>query len=274
MPELPEVETIVRELSQSGMIGLKIKSVQVFWERTLEGRSAAEFTALISGQGIKDILRRGKFIVFCLSKDFLLVHLRMTGRFSFVTEKMPLPHERIRLHLSDGSMLCYQDQRKFGRWSLVGSLEERIASLGLEPLSEEFTLKRFKELLAPHRRAIKPFLLDQAHLCGIGNIYADEALWEAKIHPLQLANRLTEKEIKLLHRAIINVLQSGIEHQGTTLGSRFANYYSVSGRKGGHQFQLKVFRREGQPCSRCNASIIKIKVAQRGTHLCPICQRV
>lgn len=275
MPELPEVETIVRELAESHLIGLQILGVKVFWPRTIAIPELSEFCERLINQSIMEISRRGKFIVVTLSRDTLLVHLRMTGKLTISRgTKAVSTHERVQLRLSDGRYLHYEDQRKFGKWYLVADPEEKFAVLGLEPLSKEFTLEAFKKALGKSSRQIKPFLLDQLHIVGLGNIYVDEALWEAKIHPAQKVNTLSAAKISALHRAIGNVLRQGIAHMGTSLGSTQANYFSVSGRRGGNQTQLKVFRREGLLCPRCQTEIIKMTVAQRGTHLCPNCQRI
>lgn len=275
MPELPEVETIVRELNEEHLIGLKIERAYVYWDRSIAGQKSPTFIQQITGQTIQGITRRGKFIVFSLSKDTLLVHLRMTGKFFIEKDDdvVPHSHERVRLILSDKRILRYEDQRKFGKWNLVSSPEQLYDKIGLEPLSKEFTLKAFKNLLQNSKRQIKPFLLDQKYIAGLGNIYVDEALWEAKIHPLRITQTLTDKEITLLHKSVIIVLKKGIENTGTTLGSLRSNYFSVSGRRGGNQHALNVFRREGLPCSRCETIIKKIVVGQRGTHFCPSCQK-
>jgi formamidopyrimidine-DNA glycosylase len=272
MPELPEVETIVREMRETGLIGLKIERASVFWDRSIANQSPAEFCQQLTNQTILDINRRGKFLVFSLTKDLLLVHLRMTGK--FFIDKINFPtssHERVRLHLSDGRIVHYEDQRKFGKWVLANT-KDVLNKIGIEPLSPEFTLKIFKEILKK-RRQIKPFLLDQRFIAGLGNIYADEALWAAKIHPARSTETLTEREIAALHKAIISVLQKGVENTGTSLGNTRANYYSVSGRRGTNQHVLKVFHCDGLPCPRCQTIIQKIFLAQRGTHFCPHCQK-
>lgn len=156
---------------------------------------------------------------------------------------------------------------------LAKEAAEKLGQLGLEPLSSEFTLPAFKKLLQSHSSQIKPFLLNQKHVAGIGNIYVDEALWQAKIYPQRLTDSLTEHEIRQLHQAIQETLKKGIENEGTSLGNGLGNYYSTSGRRGGHQHHLNVFRREGQACPRCKHTIKKIVVAQRGTHICPKCQK-
>ena len=274
MPELPEVETIVRELNESHLVGCKIHHVTVYWSRTIAMPDVADFCSLLSDQVIVNVSRRGKYIHFTLSQGALLVHLRMTGKFTLSNEKkMRSPHERVRLELDDGRFLIYEDQRKFGKWYLLSDPAAKFHELGLEPLSKEFTQHAFQEMLKKSSQQIKSFLLNQRHIAGIGNIYADEALWEAKIYPTRKANTLTPTQLRALYRAIPHVLRQGIAHMGTSLGSTQANYFSVSGRRGGNQTQLNVFRRETMPCPRCHHAIVKIKVAQRGTHLCPNCQK-
>jgi len=275
MPELPEVETIVRELNDHSLIGSKIMSAVIFWERTIGAPSCTDFCRQIKGQVIKCIERRGKFIVITLSQQTLLIHLRMTGKLSFSKQKdLISSHERVRLKLDDGRFLHYEDQRKFGKWYLVDDPQTKLDLIGIEPLSVEFNVEALKKLLIRSSLPIKIFLLNQRYVAGIGNIYADEALWEAKIHPLKKANSLNPTEIKALLLAIKHVLNGGIANQGTSLGSKMANYFSVSRRRGNNQNQLKVFRKDGLKCPRCQTVIIKMTVAQRGTHLCPLCQKL
>lgn len=268
MPELPEVETIVLELNESNLIGRKILKVEVFWDRTIKTPTIHEFLQTIQKQQILKITRQGKYIVFHLSGGFLLVHLRMTGKFLLT---LPLHHERLRIYLDDGRILYYADQRKFGRFSLIKKIEE-LKNIGIDPFSKAFTFDVFKSFLNAHSRQLKPFLLDQKYISGLGNIYVDEALWEAKINPQRLSNTLSDEEIQALYVAIPNVLEKGIKNLGTSLGDHRANYFSVSGRRGGNQYKLKVFRRDGEPCPRCGQTIIKLRIAQRGTHVCPACQ--
>jgi formamidopyrimidine-DNA glycosylase len=273
MPELPEVETIVNELRSSSLIGMEITQTKVLWPGTISPLNAEEFNFHLVGQKILEISRRGKYIIFTLSKHTLLVHLRMTGKFTLCSSaRQPFSHERVSLKFKDGRYLYYDDQRKFGRWLLLLHPEEKLASLGIEPLSPDFTLHSFKKILKASSQAIKPFLLNQQHIAGIGNIYVDEALWAAKIHPLQKACTLTPNMVKELFKAIPEVLKAGIKNMGTSLGSKDANYFSVSGRRGDYQHQLVVFRRNGFLCPRCGTTIVKLKVAQRGTHICPHCQ--
>ncbi len=274
MPELPEVETIVRELREAQLIGAKIIMARVFWNRSIDPPNSHDFIRRIADQTIVDIHRRGKNIIFTLSKETLIVHLRMTGKFSIVSSNQcaPLKHERVQLCLADGRIIRFEDQRKFGKWHLSNNPLEKLSKLGVEPLSDDFSLQRFKTLLSHRKSPIKSFLLDQKYIVGLGNIYVDEALWEAKIHPLRRISTLSDKEIRALYTAIPKVLKQGIANMGTTLGSSQANYYSVSGRKGSNQHKLNVFRREQQACPRCGETILKTVVGQRGTHFCPNCQ--
>lgn len=274
MPELPEVETIVRELNGNDLIGKQIIEALVFWPRSVATPEMDAFADQMHNQTILQISRRGKFIVFTLSQYTLLVHLRMTGKFTISRAKRRAsPHERVQLRLSDGRILHYADQRKFGKWYLLSHPEAKLAELGLEPLSEEYTYEAFQKVLGQRSTQIKPFLLNQRYIVGLGNIYVDEALWEAKIAPNRKVSTLKPNEVKALFHAIPQVLTQGIANMGTSLGSKNANYFSVSGRRGFHQNQLKVFRREGLPCPRCGTILIKITLAQRGTHLCPFCQK-
>jgi formamidopyrimidine-DNA glycosylase len=268
MPELPEVETVVQELILSKLIGKTIVGVEVLWPKTVLP-SPKQFIEQLSGLAIKTVKRRGKYIVFSLSgSNFLYVHLRMTGRFSFT----PTLHARLILHLSDGRTLYYNDPRKFGRWTLTKDPAHLEQKLGLEPLESSFTLEAFKQILASRGRQIKPLLLDQQLIVGLGNIYVDEALWFAKIHPQTPSNVLLTPEVKDLHAGIIHVLKRGLETKGTTLGKGKSNFYRVDGSQGTHQDILYAFRRTGLPCPRCKTPIQRIIVAQRSSHLCPTCQ--
>jgi formamidopyrimidine-DNA glycosylase len=199
----------------------------------------------------------------------------MTGKLLLVDQETPeSPYVRVRLDLDNGKALYYHDTRKFGRWHLVQNLDNVIGKIGPEPLAEQFSFELFWTILHNRTRALKPLLLDQTFIAGLGNIYVDEALWEAKLHPLQPAHLVTPEQAKVLHKAIIFVLKRGIESQGTTLGTGRTNYYRLDGTRGKHQTLLKVFRRTGQPCPRCSHIIERIVVAQRSTHICPNCQTI
>lgn len=274
MPELPEVEIIAQELQASPIVGKKIKQAKVFWERTIATPDAQTFCQQIEGQKIEQVSRRGKFLVFKLSRQSLLVHLRMTGQFAIDKQPETLVFERVQLLLEGNYVLHYKDQRKFGKWFLVQQPEEITVELGLEPLSPEFTLSQFEQMLKGRTGRIKSFLLDQHHIAGLGNIYVDEALWQAKIHPERGVDTLTPKEVVALHRAIPDVLSKAIANKGTSLGEQRSNYMRVDGGRGDHRHSLKVYGRKNMRCTRCKTPIIKIVVSQRGTHLCPTCQQI
>lgn len=275
MPELPEVQTVVNDLKAAGLTGSLITGAQVFWPRTIDGISPKTFCRKIKGKSILAVWRRGKFIGFDLSAGFyLMVHLRMTGRFLFVSNNSPrTKHEHVVLKLDKQRQLRFQDTRKFGRFYLVDDPEKIMGRLGPEPLKPDFTFMLLSERLGSRKRQIKPLLLDQAFIAGIGNIYADEALWEAKIHPRRISASLRSIEIRALYRAIPKVLKQGLRNMGTTLGSGKTNFYSIAGYNGRNQDQLKVFRREGLPCPRCRTIIRRMLVGQRSTFICTRCQK-
>lgn len=274
MPELPEVETIVRDLRRHHLEGGRIRRVNVHWSRTVAGMSPRSFAEQLAGQRIVRLGRRAKYLVFDLEDGWtLLVHLRMTGRIELI-RAADTRHVRLELELEDGRRLCFLDSRKFGRWILTREPGRILKALGPEPLSAGFRLQDFRARLQRHKRQLKPLLLDQAFVAGVGNIYADEALWEARLHPQRRSNTLTESESRRLHAAVRTVLRRGIAHAGTSLGQGQANFYSVGGRAGRNQDGLRVFRRAGRPCPRCGATIRRLVVGQRGTHICSDCQRL
>ena len=283
MPELPEVETVCQDLRDAGLCGSIITNARVHWPRTIATSSPAEFCKAIAQHQIMAVTRRAKYIILELAPtenpsgptQFLLIHLRMTGQLNIV-EGAPKrdTHEHVILSLNTNTQLRYKDTRKFGRWYLVSDPEEKLASIGPEPFSKTFTPKRLATMLATRSRALKPLLLDQNFLAGLGNIYVDEALWESELHPEAPANSVTTEQAKRLHRAIRLVLKRGLKNMGTTLGTGKANFYSVGKRRGRNQDQLKVFRRTDAPCPRCTTPIIRLVVGQRSTHLCPSCQIV
>ncbi|HRR34401.1 MAG TPA: bifunctional DNA-formamidopyrimidine glycosylase/DNA-(apurinic or apyrimidinic site) lyase [Kiritimatiellia bacterium] len=275
MPELPEVETIVRDLRAHGLQGSVIRRVAVRWPRTVAEPAPDVFCRELAGRTITAVTRRAKFIVLHLdSGSRLLLHLRMTGKLRFAKDgERPGPHDHVSIGLTDGRELIFNDTRKFGRYRLVQPGTDPLADLGPEPLEADFTLDRFKQRLTGKTRQIKPHLLDQTTVAGLGNIYVDEALWQARLHPERRADTLNGAEIRRLHAAIREVLQRGIDNAGTTLGNSEANFYSVAGRRGRNADALKVFRRDGLPCPRCGTVIERIVVGQRGTHFCPHCQK-
>jgi formamidopyrimidine-DNA glycosylase len=272
MPELPEVEHVARQLRE-GLIGRRILAAQVSWPRAVSGMEAAEFEARLRDRLVQDVGRRGKHLLIVLDGDeTLVVHRRMSGNLVFAPPAADAPYVRVSFDLDDGRRLLYTDPRKFGRLALLdaGELEASLATLGPEPLAPEFTPAVLAERLAGRDRGLKALLLDQSVVAGLGNIYADEALYQARLHPLRPASGLTSEEVAALHAAIQDVLRTGIEHGGTTIG----RYRDTNNEAGTHREHLEVYQRTGQPCPRCGTPIHRIVVAQRGTHYCPSCQRL
>lgn len=276
MPELPEVETIVRALKFGGrsgppVTGRVLAGGQVLWEKTLATPGVDSFDRRVTGQVIQDVTRRGKFIQMQFSHDWLLIHLRMSGDIrvepiqDFNGQILPVQkHDRLVLTTEDQFRLVFNDTRKFGRAWLVKDPAEVLSDLGPEPLDPAFSAEDLALLLTKRQRAMKPLLLDQAFLAGMGNIYADEALHLAKIHPLTGSDSLTNADIEHLWLAIRSVLQEGIRRNGASIdwvyrGGDFQNYF-------------RVYGRDGEPCPVCGTPIEKIVVGQRGTHFCPTCQ--
>ena len=274
MPELPEVETVVRDLAESGLEGRTILRARVYWPRSVEGMTPAAFRDRLRNRRIERIRRRGKYIVMVVGGGWhLLIHLRMSGRLFFAPRAEPRDeHERVVFELDDGRTLRFHDTRKFGRITLTMRPQEKLRRLGPEPLEREFTARDFAQRLACRKGMLKPLLLNQQIIAGLGNIYVDEALFEARLHPKRRCSTLTAPELHALYRAIRKVLRRGIRASGTTLGAGQANFYSASGRRGRNQDGLKVFRRTGEPCPRCGAPIARLVVGQRGTHVCRECQ--
>ena len=272
MPELPEVETIRADLA-ARVIGRIITGVDLLWPGCVDRPAPDEFARELPGKQIESTGRRGKYLLFQLSGGgWLVVHLRMTGRLRLRPAGAERHHHlRAVLQLDGGEELQFEDQRKFGRLSLVpdaAGLEEVLARVGPEPLVPGFTREAFRTLLARRRAQLKPLLLDQRFLAGLGNIYVDEALYRAKLHPVRRSDTLTTEEVDALYDGVTDALRQGIRNRGTTL----ADYRDAWGTAGRNQERLLVFRQEGRPCPRCGTTIQKIRVAQRGTHLCPTCQ--
>ena len=273
MPELPEVQTVVDDLIAAGLVGQTITNVRIRWPGSIAGISPPLFRQKLKGRRIENVERRAKFIVWLLDGNLkMLTHLRMTGRFHLVAPRTAYgKHDHVAFAFSDQRQLRFRDTRKFGRFYLRDS-EAMLARLGPEPLSRQFTARRLEARLFAHRRQLKPLLLNQQFVAGLGNIYVDEALWHAGLHPLRLSNGLTAAEIRRLHRAIRKVLRKGLRNMGTTLGTGETTFYSVAGNRGRNRDELDVFRRTGEACPRCRAAIERIVVAQRSTHICPVCQ--
>ena len=265
MPELPEVETIRRNLRSSPLMGRTILGVDLRWPRTLAEPGPLQFADRIIGQTFVDIGRRGKFLVFTLSGDFLLVHLRMSGDlFLEPAGDPPASHHRLILLLDEGLRLAFNDTRKFGRVWLVSDPQTVFKNLGPEPLDPGFTPELLYQRLQSARRQLKPLLMDQTFLAGLGNIYTDEALHLAKLHPLMPSQRVTFTQAKRLWEAIRKALEEGIYRQGASIdwvyrGGDFQNY-------------LRAYGRAGLPCPVCGEPIVRLVVGQRGTHICPVCQ--
>lgn len=271
MPELPEVETTVRDLRPQ-LVGHTIVGAVIKWRRTLASPSSVKFLEQIRGYAITDITRRGKFLRFHLrkgkSRQFLFVHLRMTGAFRIdPCETARDKHMHIVLRLADGRELRFRDPRKFGRMWLVQDERPVVGKLGPEPL--ELTEKEFVGLFEGRRGHLKPLLMNQTFLAGLGNIYVDESLWYARLHPLRPAESLTRAERVRLYRAVQRVLKRAIALGGTSID---VMYKRVNGASGGFQDSLRAFDRAKRPCRRCGTPIVKTVVAQRGTHFCPHCQ--
>ncbi len=274
MPELPEVQTVVDDLNAAGLAGATVTRVSVNWPKTVAGHTPEVFAAQLTGRRIASIRRRAKYIIFDLKPSgHLIVHLRMTGRFDLTHPRTRHnKHEHVLIGLGRQRQLRYIDPRKFGRFYLVRHPEEILASLGPEPLAPNFGARDLAARLGTRKRCLKPLLLDQTFIAGLGNIYVDEALWEAGLHPERRAHTLTEEQIRRLHRAIRKVLRRGLRNLGTTLGTGETTFYSIARNKGRNRDALQVFRRDGRPCPRCRQTISRIIVGQRSTHICRHCQ--
>lgn len=273
MPELPEVETVRRGLTRL-VQGATIDHVDVFYAKMV--RPDAEiFTADLIGRKIEKIDRRGKYLLFRFSGNLTMVsHLRMEGKYDVQPEGSPIPkHTHVIFHLTDNRELRYNDTRKFGRMRLVETGTEDVelpslGKLGPEPTAETLTLAYMQQTFGKSHKVVKPFLLDQSRIAGLGNIYVDEVLWLSKINPLTLADALTKDQLETLRQNIIAEIAMAIKGHGTTVHT----FSTAFGEAGNFQNHLHVYGHEGEPCERCGTEIVKIKVAQRGTHFCPHCQ--
>ncbi|MBV8724701.1 MAG: bifunctional DNA-formamidopyrimidine glycosylase/DNA-(apurinic or apyrimidinic site) lyase [Candidatus Eremiobacteraeota bacterium] len=271
MPELPEVETIVRGL-RSRIVGATIERATVRLARMAVAPPRTQFAAAIGGERVVGVQRRGKYVVIQLSSGRLIVtSLRMTGRLIVARRGAPEgPATHLVVHLAGGAELRFSDVRTFGRMRLVERESPWDASLGIEPLSADFTEQAFAGMLAGRTTPIKVLLLDQRRIAGIGNIYACEALWEARIRPSRAARALTKPAITRLHGAIVDVLQRAIASRGTSVD----DYVDAEGQRGSFQNDLAVYGRAAQPCRRCSTGRIERSVlGQRGTWWCRRCQR-
>jgi formamidopyrimidine-DNA glycosylase len=274
MPELPEVETIRARLAPR-LEGRTLEHVEIADPRLTRPEPPEAIAAALEGERIARVSRRGKYLVFEFeSGRHLLVHLRMTGNVEHPARGglAADPYRRAVVRLDDGTDVAYRDVRRFGTWDLLepGELEDYFAvrRLGREPLARSFTTRALTQALEGRRAPIKAALLDQRAAAGVGNIYADEALWRARIHPLRPAGSLTPDEIARLRKSIRAALEMGISRQGATL----RDYRDPEGRRGRMQDEFKVYGREGEPCSRCGTPIEKTRAGGRGTWFCPHCQ--
>jgi formamidopyrimidine-DNA glycosylase len=276
VPELPEVETVRRRL-EPVLLGRRLEGVEIRDSRLTRPFDPTEVAAELKGERVAAVDRRGKYVVVRFeSGRALLIHLRMTGNLLHGAGGSVLPehdrHLRAVVRLDDGSDVVYRDVRRFGTWLLVEPEEAEAylqARLGREPLAPAFTARRLGEALEGRRAPVKAVILDQRRLAGVGNIYADEALWRARIHPQRPAGGLDDEELRALHRGIRAALKAGIARQGATL----RDYRTPDGGLGRMQHEFKVYGREGEPCERCGRPIEKIRAAGRGTWYCPGCQR-
>jgi formamidopyrimidine-DNA glycosylase len=267
MPELPEVETVVRTF-RPRLEGRRITRFVSRWARHADPSVAAVRRGIV-GRRIARLHRRAKYVVANLEQQrrpgYLLIHLGMSGRFEWTARSDHEPrHVRALFDLDDGSRLWFCDPRKFGRIRYTTDLEAATRHLGIEPLERRFTPTALENLLRSRTRQIKPLLLDQSVVAGLGNIYADEALFRARLHPATRCNQLTTRQTKTLRDAIRNVLRLAIRHCGTSFDQAY-----LGGRM---QRQLKVYGRTGLPCKRCQTPIARMRLGQRGTHICPKCQ--
>ena len=268
MPELPEVETVRAQLAPR-LEGRRLDRVEILDPRLTRPDDLFEVAEELEGDRVAAVERRGKYLVLRLESGLvLLVHLRMTGSFGFA----PASHERAVLELDDGTRVTYRDVRRFGTWLVLEDAQVGAylaGKNGPEPLGPHFTAGWLESRLATRRAALKAVLLDQRVVAGLGNIYADEALWRARLSPLRPAHGLSRDEVRRLHRAIRAALRRGVERQGSTL----RDYTTPQGASGSMQDEFGVYGREGEPCERCGTPIAKTRVGGRGTWYCPRCQR-
>jgi len=277
MPELPEVETIKEDLKDI-IKNKRIKKVEVKLAKAIKNTSGRRFIQELKRDTFKSLSRRGKYLIFSLkSGRSLVIHLGMTGRLIYAKAKEKVSDYNQRfsrvIFTLDKGILRFINMRGFGGAYLIPErgLERfsRLTALGPEPLSRDFTLQTFKDSLKRHKARIKPLLLNQQFLAGLGNIYSSESLYRAQIRPIRRADSLSDKEVKRLHSAIQKVLIGAIANHGTSIDA----YVDAKGRKGSFQFKLKVYRREGKRCFRCGGRIKRIKQNNRSTYFCPTCQK-
>jgi formamidopyrimidine-DNA glycosylase len=269
MPELPEVETIARSLRSGSagpaLPGRRIERIRTRWPRHFREPALTSFRRRISGQVVQNVIRRGKYLVFPLEGETMLIHLRMSGDLRLApTEETRQRFEHTLFQLDNGWDLRFSDARKFGRISLLRDPTAFLNRLGPEPLGDEFTPQALGRRLSQHKRMLKPLLLDQAFIAGIGNIYADEALHLARLHPLRRSDTLDPHEVVALWEGIRTALEDGLLHNGASIDWVY--------RGGDYQHHFHVYGRAGEACYVCSNPIMRTVVGQRGTHFCPECQ--
>ncbi|WP_303972624.1 DNA-formamidopyrimidine glycosylase [Streptococcus merionis] len=273
MPELPEVETVRRGLEKL-VLGRTIASVDVRVPRMVTPEPEV-FCLTVAGQTIQSLARRGKYLIFELDECLMISHLRMEGKYLLFDNQVPdNKHFHVFFRLDDGTTLVYQDVRKFGTLELIRKTDLEVffaqKKIGPEPTREDFKLEPFESALLSSKKKVKPYLLEQSLVAGLGNIYVDEVLWAARVHPETVAATLKKAQIKRLHDETIRILQLGVEKRGSTIRT----YRNALGEDGTMQDFLKVYGRTGHPCERCGTAIWKIKVGGRGSHFCPRCQKI
>ena len=269
MPELPEVETIKNELVPH-VVGRRINGVTLNWEGMVAEPSPQEFAERIKGQCVSRITRRGKYLIFSLSGgELMIIHLKMSGALLLGPDiSQPPKYTRAIIHLDDGNHIFFRDPRKFGRMRLAGEGDAAIGALGLEPLEDSFTLPVLQECLSKRRAPVKAVLLNQAVIAGIGNMYADEALFAAGIHPFRSASSLSGVEIKRLYCSIHRVLTDAITAKGASVNT----YLRPGGQKGNAHFEFKVAHRRGENCPVCEEPLQRRALRGRSSYFCPRCQ--
>jgi formamidopyrimidine-DNA glycosylase len=273
LPELPEVETIRRQLAPA-LEGRRIAGVRVLDARWCEPAPPEAIEDALRGRRIESVGRRGKYLILSLEDDVhLVMHLRMTGNLLLTEDDQDPPHLRVDLELDDGRRLLFVDVRRFGTGDVLlggDALDEYFESrLGVEPLSADFTADALRALARGRKQPVKAFLLNQERIAGVGNIYADEALFRAKLHPQRAVGTLRRQQIDKLRDGVIEALQLGIDSKGASID----DYRHVDGARGSFQDRFLVYSRAGEPCVRCGTPIVKLRAAGRGTYICPNCQR-
>lgn len=270
MPELPEVESLVRSLGPK-LMGQKVLGVRSSWPKALLRTTPGAATRRLKGREIRAVRRRGKYFLLEFTEGWTLVgHLRMSGNLYWCRRGESVRFERHRLLLESGMDLVFSDARKFGRLWLGRDAEAFLGHLGPEPMDAHWSSRRFGADLAARRRRLKPLLLDQEFLAGLGNIYVDESLHRASLHPLRASDSLEPGEVRALYRGIRATLRSALRHGGTSFDQALTR--ADGSPQGGYQLRLRVYGRAGCPCRRCRATLVRTTVAQRGTTFCPRCQ--